>query len=89
MVRAGGGALPGPYSTGLRRRVVAAVVERGERPDEAAARCAVGRSTGGLCHRQARASRWTSIASGCGSDVINPVAKHGIGGGCEERAWFG
>ena len=37
--------MSGPYSTDSRRRVVAAVVEWGERPDEAAARFAVGRST--------------------------------------------
>jgi transposase len=37
--------MPGPYSKDLRRRVVAAVLERGERP-EAVARCfEVGRST--------------------------------------------
>lgn len=37
--------MPGPYSEDLRRRAVAAVLERGERPEAAAARFEVGRST--------------------------------------------
>ena len=37
--------MPGPYSKDLRRRVVTAVVERGERPGDVARRFEVGRST--------------------------------------------
>jgi transposase len=37
--------MPGPYSKDLRRRVVTAVVERGERPEGVARRFEVGRST--------------------------------------------
>jgi transposase len=37
--------MPGPYSKDLRRRVVAAVLERGERPEAVARRFEVGRST--------------------------------------------
>ena len=35
--------MPGPYSKDLRRRVVAAVLERGERPEAVARRFEVGR----------------------------------------------
>lgn len=46
--------MPGSYSKDLRRRAVAAVLERGERPEATAARFEVGRST---VYRWVRAAR--------------------------------